>query len=143
SATAAVKKQKKPSSCGSGGGAVVQRGRKPQRNPLCAAVVSRRLNVPALSSTPTTGIVRESTELTIRAELRRPPSSGYLLFDDQPARATPYTPSEVMAKRNSRPTFRSATASWVRWPKSVNSPGPNGIRAMAVSASDRERNGAR
>ncbi len=77
------------------------------------------------------------------AELRRPPSSEYLLLDDQPARATPYTPMEVSAKTTSSPALTSAITSGVAWPKMRMVPGPKGIRANTESASVMVRKGAR
>ena len=34
---------------------------------------------------------------------RSPPSSAYLLFDDQPASTMPYTPSDEIARMNRKP----------------------------------------
>src|ERR1700691_2120083 len=80
--------------------------------------------------------------MIICAELRNPPSSGYLLLEDHPAKATPYTPMDVMAKRNIKPIFTFATISCVGCPRIVIVGGPKGISAMVVSASDNAKNGA-
>src|SRR4051812_43824918 len=42
---------------------------------------------------------------------RRPPSSGYLLFDDQPASSSANTPSDEMAMTNRSPMSRSVMTS--------------------------------
>src|SRR5713226_9784912 len=57
SAIAAMKKHRKPASCGR----MFHRGRKPQRKPCCAAMISRKLNDPASSNTPTTDMVNASS----------------------------------------------------------------------------------
>ncbi len=52
------------------------------------------------------------------------PRKAYLEFDAQPAMMTPYTSSEVMAIRNSRPALMLARAT----------SGPKGTTAQAASA---------
>src|SRR5437879_9931725 len=46
SAIAAVKKQKKPITCGMGDAKMFHRGSQPHRKPCCAAMISRRLKDP-------------------------------------------------------------------------------------------------
>src|SRR5437899_3105983 len=75
------------------------------------------------------------------AELRSAPSSEYLLFEDQPASAIPYTPIEETAKMNSTPTFRSASCIQVVYPNTCTSE-PNGITETDSSAMVTARNGA-
>ena len=48
---------------------------------------------------------------------RRPPSSAYLLFDDQPASTMPYTPSDEIARMKRNPIGRSATTMSMRAPR--------------------------
>ena len=43
-----------------------------------------------------------------RADERKEPRSEYLLFEDQPARAMPYTPIDVMPRITSSPILTSA-----------------------------------
>ena len=50
----------------------------------------------------------------ICALARSPPSSAYLLLDDQPASAIPYTPRELMARTKRNPMGRSATTIGIR-----------------------------
>src|ERR1700730_9961573 len=61
SATAAVKKRKKPITCGIGEPIKFQRGTKPQWNPCCDWTISLKLSVPAIRTTPTTDIVSVSS----------------------------------------------------------------------------------
>src|SRR5664280_180785 len=79
------------------------------------------------------------------AEERKPPSSEYLLLEDQPASTMPYTPSEPMARRNSTPTPRSGATSMPPsgTPNTVTSlPAPNGITMNVSRATDTEIIGA-
>src|SRR5262245_60376008 len=63
----------------------------------CAAMMLGKVTLPESRST---GIrlnpIATSYEI-ICALARKPPSNAYLLFDDQPASAMPYTPRELMA----------------------------------------------
>src|SRR3954468_2158000 len=51
-----------------------------------------------------------------------PPSKAYLLFEDQPARTTLYTPSEEAARRKRTPILRSA----------ITNPGAKGMTAKEI-----------
>ena len=57
----------------------------------------------------------------------------YLLFDDHPASATPYTPTEVTPRMISRPMLTSAICSGVLMLPSLIH-GPTGMTAIEVSA---------
>src|SRR5581483_2402180 len=68
------------------------------------------------------------------APARSPPSSEYLLFDDHPASATPYTPIDVTPRMINNPMFSSG-AIWRGMSESPMITGlPNGMIAMDVSA---------
>src|SRR3954462_10882112 len=64
---------------------------------------------------------------------RRPPSSGYVEPDAQPASTTPYTLIEEQASSTSTETGTSVSCSAVRWPNMVTTL-PNGITENAVNA---------
>src|SRR5689334_4649865 len=66
-------------------------------------------SVPDSSSTGIVDRPIASSYEIICAELRRPPSSAYLLFDDQPPSVIAYTPRLDMARNSSRPTEMSVT----------------------------------
>src|ERR1700744_4751052 len=57
-----------------------------------------------------------------------PPRSEYLLFEDQPARTTLYTPNDDIARRNRIPILRSAITNPV-----ANGTTANDIRAVATT----------
>src|SRR5215831_18009489 len=83
-----------------------------------------------------TGIVDMPIEISyeiICALERRPPSRAYLLFDDQPASTMPYTPNDVMARMNRKPTGRSAITIEMR-PHRESHGAPNGMTAAAMRA---------
>src|SRR3954469_21879011 len=71
---------------------------------------------------------------------RRPPSSGYVEPEAQPARTTPYTAIEEHASSTSTDTGTSVSCSAVRWPNMVTTP-PNGITEKAVNATVAEITG--
>src|SRR6266550_6826801 len=73
---------------------------------------------------------------------RKPPNRAYLLFEAQPARTIPYTPSEEIASMKRNPTGRSARTMSMR-PHGVGIGAPNGITHQVVSAGMNERIGAR
>src|SRR3989337_2126644 len=75
------------------------------------------------------------------AEARRPPSSEYLLFDDHPASTIPYTPSELIARMNKKPTGRSAIAEETS-PHGVGMGEAHGITAKVSSAGVNDMIGA-
>src|SRR5688500_2970552 len=105
-------------------------------------MITLSVTFPASSST---GIVANPIEIsydTICALDRRPPSSEYLLFDDQPARTIPYTPSDVSARMKRKPIGRSATTIGIS-PQRVGRGDANGITAQAVSAGMNAIAGAR
>src|SRR5688572_4835202 len=72
---------------------------------------------------------------------RRPPSSEYLLFDDQPASTMPYTPSELMARMNRNPIGRGARIISNR-PHGESHGAANGMTAQVTSAGMNARAGA-
>ena len=65
-----------------------------------------------------------------------------MLLEAQPASATPYTPSAVMANSTSKLMFTSAMPRDDSYPQSVNFCGPKGITAKDVNASINATNGA-
>src|SRR5687767_8571373 len=105
-------------------------------------MIALRLTLPARSSTAMVDMPIEISYDTICALERSPPSSEYLLFDDQPASTMPYTPSDVSARMNRKPIGRSATTIGMR-PQRVGSGDANGITAQAVSAGKNAMAGAR
>ena len=66
----------------------------------------------------------------------------YLLLDDQPASATPYTPIEVIPRMTSSPMLTSVICSGV-WIEPTVIHGPTGMTAMEVSAVTKEMIGAK
>ena len=60
------------------------------------------------------------------------PRNAYLELDAQPARITPYTPSEVIASRYSRPTLALDNTNWPS----------NGITDQAANDGARVSSGA-
>src|SRR3954468_6270633 len=92
-----------------------------------------RLTLPASRSTGIVDIPIAISYDTICALERRPPSSAYLLFDDQPASTIPYTPSEAMASVNRKPTGTSAST-MSTLPHRDAHEAPKGITAQVSSA---------
>src|SRR5450756_1313792 len=101
-----------------------------------------RLTLPARSNIGIVDMPIEISYDTICALERRPPSSAYLLFEDQPARTIPYTPSDVIARMNRNPIGRSATTMSIL-PHRVGHGAPKGMTHHAVSAGMNESIGAR
>src|SRR3954468_19099496 len=64
---------------------------------------------------------------------RRPPSSEYLLFDDQPASTMPYTPRELTARMNRKPIGSGASTISMR-PQRPSHGAANGITAQVTRA---------
>src|SRR6185436_2110535 len=64
---------------------------------------------------------------------RRPPSSAYLLFDDQPAITMPYTPIDEMARMNRKPTGIGASTMSIT-PQREPHGDAKGITAQVMSA---------
>src|SRR5919107_769067 len=60
----------------------------------CSLIMADRLTLPDSNNTGIRLIAMGTSYDTIWAQARRPPSSAYLLLEDQPARAMPYTPME-------------------------------------------------
>ena len=95
--------------------------------------IALSVTLPASSST---GIVDMPIAISyeiICALERSPPSSAYLLFDDQPASTMPYTPSDEIARMNRKPIGRSATTMSMQ-PHGESHGAPNGITAHVSSA---------
>ena len=68
--------------------------------------------------------------------------SEYLLLEDQPASAMPYTPMADMAKMKRIPTFRSATRKAMSRPKRCRL-SPKGITAVPTKEGTKLNAGAR
>ena len=64
---------------------------------------------------------------------RSPPSSAYLLFDDQPASTMPYTPSDEIARMKRKPIGSGASTMSIV-PHGESHGAPNGITAHVSSA---------
>src|SRR5688572_12354515 len=79
--------------------------------PCCASMMSPRFKLPAAMITPT-------------AAEPMAPRKAYLEFEAQPARMTPYTPTEVSASTYSSPAFTSAITRF----------GSSGITAQIANA---------
>src|SRR3954463_8696381 len=73
----------------------------------CACVAPDKLSVRANISAPMSESPIETSYETICAEERRPPSSAYFEFEDQPASISASTPTEEMESTKSRPMFTS------------------------------------
>src|SRR5213078_2972149 len=73
---------------------------------------------------------------------RSPPSSAYLLFDDQPASTMPYTPSDEIARMKRKPIGSGASAMSM-WPHLESHGAPYGITAQTRSAGMNAITGAR
>ena len=82
-----------------------------QEPPCCSATMSPRFRLPAAMSTPTSAKPMAISYATICAAERMAPRNAYLEFDAQPARITPYTPTEVSDSTYSRPASISAITS--------------------------------
>src|SRR5690606_6479350 len=100
--------------------------------PDCAITISDRLRLPAATITPTSAKPIAISYDTICAAARIAPRKAYFELDAQPARMMPYTPSEVIASRYSRPAlaFDSTTCA------------SNGITAQAANDGTSTSNGA-
>src|SRR5205823_5544150 len=73
---------------------------------------------------------------------RNPPSSEYLLFDDQPASTMPYTPSDEIARMNRKPIGIGASAMSMG-PQGESHVAPYGITDQTSSAGMNDMTGAR
>src|ERR1041384_4302148 len=85
--------------------------------------------------------IAPSYEIICAAD-RRPPRSGYVEPDAQPASTTPYTPIDEQASTSSTATGMSVTCSGVLCPKTETT-GPNGMTENAVNAHTVEMTGAK
>ena len=77
-------------------------------------MIVEKLTLPDMSSTGMRLSPIATSYEIIWALARSPPSRAYLLLDDQPASAMPYTPSELIARTKRKPTGRSATTIGIR-----------------------------
>src|SRR5215211_5155494 len=78
--------------------------------PACCCTICPSETLPARMSTGMIDIPIAISYEIICALDRNPPSSEYLLFDDQPASTIPYTPSDAMARMNRKPIGSGASA---------------------------------
>ncbi|MNG39247.1 hypothetical protein D3C84_1272520 [compost metagenome] len=74
--------------------------------------MSVRLRLPAPTITPTMAKPMAISYETTWAAARSAPRKAYFEFDAQPARMMPYTPSEVIASRYSRPALALESTTW-------------------------------
>src|SRR4051812_6323765 len=109
--------------------------------PACALTICEVDIVPAVMNTATMDRPMATSYEIICALDRRPPSSGYVEPEAQPARTTPYTAIEEHASSTSTDTGTSVSCSAVRWPNMVTTPA-NGITENAVKAVVQEITGA-
>src|SRR5438034_4845129 len=77
------------------------------RRLYCALTMPTMLSVPATRMTLTSVSVTATSYEISCADARRLASSGYLLFDDQPARMIPYTPTDATDTTYNKPTLMS------------------------------------
>src|SRR4029078_13655654 len=108
----------------------------------CWSMIELRLTLPASKSTGIVDIPIEISYETICALERRPPSSAYLLFDDQPAITMPYTPIDEMARMNRKPTGIGASTMSMT-PQREPHGDAKGITAQVMSAGMNDNTGAR
>src|SRR5215207_10484656 len=73
----------------------------------CAPTMPDIERVRANISAPTSERPIETSYETICADERRPPSSAYFEFEDQPARMSARTPTEEIERTRSSPMFTS------------------------------------
>src|SRR5947208_11578558 len=85
----------------------------------CALTMPTMLSVPATRITLTSVSVTATSYEMNCADARRLASSGYLLFEAQPARMMPYTPTDATETTYSRPTLMSVMYSGTGWPNIV------------------------
>src|SRR5438552_7595846 len=98
--------------------------------------------LPASNSTGIVDIPIAISYDTICALERSPPSSEYLLFEDQPASTMPYTPSDASARMNRKPIGSGASAMSIV-PHLVSSGAAIGMTAQVSIAGMNESTGAR
>src|SRR4051794_41174157 len=108
----------------------------------CAATICEVLIVPAVMKTATMDRPIATSYEIIWALDRRPPSSGYVEPDAQPASTTPYTLIEEHASNTSTETGTSVSCNAVWCPK-IDTTGPKGMTENAVNAQVAEITGAR
>src|SRR3954447_21499932 len=107
----------------------------------CASTICEVDMVPAVMKTATMDRPIATSYEIICALERRPPSSGYVEPDAQPASTTPYTAIEEQASSTSTETGTSVSCSAVLCPNIDTTP-PNGITENAVKAVVAEITGA-
>src|SRR5689334_24320234 len=96
--------------------------------PACALTICEVLIVPAVMNTATMERPIATSYEIICALDRRPPSSGYVEPDAQPASTTPYTAIDEQASSTRTETGTSVSCNAVLCPK-IDTTGPNGITA--------------
>src|SRR3954452_12854336 len=109
--------------------------------PACARTIWEVDIEPAVMKTATMDRPIATSYEIICALERRPPSSGYVEPDAQPASTTPYTAIEEQASSTSTETGTSVSCSAVLCPNIDTTP-PNGITEKAVNAVFSEITGA-
>src|SRR5947208_10006196 len=107
-----------------------------------ALTISEVLMVPAVMKTATIDRPIATSYEIICALDRRPPSSGYVEPDAQPASTTPYTPIDEQASTTRTATGLSVSCSGVDRPNRWTV-GPSGITENAVNAQTVEITGAK
>src|SRR5262245_53466465 len=85
----------------------------------CALTMPTMLSDPAIMITLTSVSVTATSYEISCADARRLARSGYLLFDAQPARMMPYTPTDATDTTYNKPTLISVMKSGTGWPKIV------------------------
>src|SRR5436190_17480801 len=110
--------------------------------PACALTICEVDIAPEFMKTATIDRPIATSYEIIWALDRRPPSSGYVEPEAQPASTTPYTPIDEQASTTSTATGVSASWSGVEWPNRCTV-GPSGITEKAVNAVTVEITGAK
>src|SRR6187551_1237615 len=101
--------------------------------PCWPLMMSPRFKLPAAMMTPTSAKPMAISYATICAAERMAPRKAYLELEAQPARMTPYTPTDVSERMYSRPASMSAMAK----------PGATGSAAHSAKAGISVMAGAR
>ncbi len=110
--------------------------------PACCCTMRLSDTLPARMSTGIVDIPMAISYEIIWALERSPPSSEYLLFDDQPASTMPYTPSDEIARMKRKPIGSGASAMSIV-PHFESQGAPYGITAQVSSAGRKAITGAR
>src|ERR1700733_13746859 len=98
----------------------------------CEVTMSERFRLPEVISTTTSAKPIEISYDTICAAARIAPRNAYFEFDAQPARITPYTPTDEIAIAYRRPALMSPSTA----------PAWNGITAQTAKAGTTTMTGA-